>query len=80
MKKIPMITLKPQTFEGRPVDKDVRIEATRQVAAVLTKLERARAIPDFADFHDAMVASEPTVATQPLVVKRKPGRPKKAGK
>lgn len=45
-KKIPMLTLKPQTFRGLAVDKDERIETTKKVAAVLTKLGRAREIPD----------------------------------
>ena len=47
MAKIPMTILRPQFFRGASVKTGDRIETeSRKVAAVLTKLGRAREIPD----------------------------------
>jgi len=47
MAKIPMTILRPQFFRGASVTTGDRIETeSRKVAAVLTKLGRAREIPD----------------------------------
>lgn len=48
MAKIPMTILRSQNFRGVPVKTGERIETeSRKVAAVLTKLGRAREIPEF---------------------------------
>jgi hypothetical protein len=77
-KKISMVTLQPQKLGGVKIAADTRIETTRKVAAVLTRLNRAREVPDFADFHDDMIKVDPTPVE--VVAKRKPGRPKKVSK